>query len=70
MTQHDPQALIKMADQIAKNIPDRAHVAQATRDHIKTFWAPSMIENLKEYANKHPEEVSADVRGALASLTQ
>lgn len=70
MTQHDPQVLVKMAEQIVKNIPDRAHVAKATSEHIKSFWAPSMITTLTDYSHKHPEEVSADVRGALAQLVQ
>ncbi len=70
MTQHDPHALVKMADQIARNIPNRAHVAKATSEHIKSFWAPSMITTLTDYSHKHPEEVSADVRGALAELAQ
>ena len=70
MTKHDPHALVKMADQIARNIPDRAHVAKATSEHMKSFWAPSMITTLTDYSHKHPEEVSADVRGALAQLAQ
>jgi Tfp pilus assembly protein PilW len=69
VTHHDPHALIKMAEQIARNIPDRGHVAKATGEHIKTFWAPSMITTLTDYSHKHPEEVSADVRGALAQLS-
>lgn len=68
--QQDPHALIKMAEQIARNIPNRGHVAQATKEHIVTFWAPSMIETLQEYAHQHPEEVSADIRGALADMKQ
>ena len=70
MTKHAPHALVKMADQIARNIPDRAHVAKATSEHIKSFWAPSMITTLTDYSHKHPDEVSADVRGALAQLAQ
>ena len=68
MTKHDPQSLIKMAEQICRNIPDRAHVDRATSEHIKTFWAPAMIATLQEYAHLHPHEVSAEVRGALHQL--
>ncbi len=68
MTKHDPQALIKMAEQICRNIPNRSHVAQATSEHMKTFWAPAMIETLSDYAELHPHEVSADVRGALHQM--
>ncbi len=70
MTQHDPQVLVKMAEQIVKNIPDRAHVAKATSEHIKSFWAPSMITTLIDFSHKHPEEVSADLRGVIAQLAQ
>jgi hypothetical protein len=68
VTEHDPQALIKMAEQICRNIPDRAHVTSATSEHLKTFWAPAMIETLQTYAEAHPHEVSADIRGVLHQM--
>ena len=68
MTHHDPQALLKMAEQIARNIPDRGHVTQATSQHLKAFWSPSMIAELQRFSQEHPEEVSAEVRGALKVL--
>jgi hypothetical protein len=67
---HDAQSLIKMAEQIARNIPDRAHLAQAVGEHMRTFWAPSMITELSAYVDEHPEEASAEVRGALKYLKQ
>ena len=69
MTHHDPHALLKMAEQIVRNIPDRAHVTEATSQHIKTFWSPSMISELHNFSEKHPQEVSDEVRGALKALT-
>lgn len=68
MTHHDPHALLKMAEQIARNIPDRAHVTQATSQHMKAFWSPSMIAELQNFSHKHPQEVSDEVRGALKNL--
>ena len=70
MTQHDPQVLVKMAKQIVKNIPDRNQIARATSEHIKTFWAPSIVTTLTDFSHKYPKEVSADVRGAIAQLAQ
>ncbi len=70
MTSHDIEALKKMAEQIARNIPDRSHVTQAVGEHMRTFWAPSMIAELDAHVGMHPEEVSAEVRGALKYLSK
>lgn len=70
MSNHDVQALSKMAEQIVRNIPDRSHVTQAVGEHMRTFWAPSMIAELDAHVGKHPEEVSAEVRGALKYLSK
>ena len=59
-----------MVEQIARNIPDRSHVTQAVGDHLRTFWAPSMIAQLDAYVGNHPQEASAEVRGALKYLKQ
>lgn len=70
MISRDNQTLIKMVEQIARNIPDRSHVTQAVGEHMRTFWAPSMISQLDAYVDKHPQEASAEVRGALKYLKQ
>lgn len=70
MKQQDPQSLIKMAEEISRNIPDRANLAQAVSNHIQRFWAPSLINTLQDYVAKHPQEVSDNVRAALKKLAQ
>jgi hypothetical protein len=60
--------VVTYANQIALNIPDRAHAAQGTAAHIRTFWAPSMIEELQAYVIEDPTCVDVIVLAALAEL--
>ena len=68
MNQQDPKTLVKMANQIALNIPDRANVSQAVSAHIARFWAPSLIATLQNHIASHPKEVSEEVHEALKKL--
>jgi hypothetical protein len=60
--------VVKYANQIALNVPDRAHAAQATATHIRTFWAPSMIEELLVCVAEDPTCVNDIVLAALTEL--
>ena len=60
--------LVHMANQIAAGVPSRADVPEQVALHLKTFWAPSMIDTLTRHAQEHPDDVTADVAAALGIL--
>jgi hypothetical protein len=60
--------LVTMANQIAANVPDPARAAEQTAAHLRTFWAPVMIEDLAAIAAEQPERVTAAVHEALSTL--
>jgi hypothetical protein len=62
------ERMVVMANQIAANVPDRAHASQQTAAHLTSFWAPSMIAALRAYAYEHEDELSAEVHEALAIM--
>lgn len=68
MNQQDPKTLVKMANQIALNIPDRTNTSQAVGAHLLKYWAPSLIATLQDHIASYPEEVSEEVRQALQTL--
>jgi hypothetical protein len=57
-----------MANQIAANVPDQTRAAEQTAAHLRSFWAPAMIDDLATVAGKRPDLVVSSVREALASL--
>jgi hypothetical protein len=61
--------LIRMANQIAANVPDQTRAAEQTAAHLRTFWAPVMIDDLARIAGEQPDLVAPAVREALSSLT-
>lgn len=61
-------SVVRMANQIALNVPDRANAAAATATHIRTFWAPSLIEDLQAEVDDDPTCVNDIVLAALAEL--
>ena len=60
--------LVTMANQIAANVPDPARAAEQTAAHLRTFWAPVMIDDLVAIARDSPELVTPAVLQALAAL--
>lgn len=42
MSNHKPEKLIYMANQIARNLALEAAPARAVADHIAAFWSPTM----------------------------
>lgn len=42
----NPQRLVQMVNQIARNFKHASDPAQATFEHIKDFWDPRMITGL------------------------
>jgi len=68
VNQQDPKTLVKMANQIALNIPGSRDTSQAVGAHLVKYWAPSLIATLQDYVVSHPNEVSEEVRAALTTV--
>ena len=62
------ERLVTMANQIALGVPDRRHVSEQVAFHLRSFWAPSMIDELAAYAPAHESELRPEVLEALAVL--
>lgn len=62
------ERLVTMANQIALGVPDRGHVSEQIVTHLRSFWAPSMIDELAAYAPAHEGELHPEVLDALAVL--
>ena len=61
---------MQMANQIAANVPDQQRAAEQTATHLRSFWAPVMIDDLRAEAGQEPEQVSPAVHAALATLAR
>jgi NADH-dependant formate dehydrogenase delta subunit FdsD len=62
------ERLVAMANQIAASVPDPVHSAEQTAAHLRTFWAPVMIDDLAAIARDRPELLTPAVHQALAAL--
>ena len=62
------ERLVTMANQIALGVPDRRLVSEQVVTHLRSFWAPSMIDELAAYAPAHESELQPEVIDALAVL--
>lgn len=60
--------LVKMANQIASNVPNRSDVAGQVVTHMRSFWTPVMQADIQQIAREHPETLTADVHQALEQL--
>lgn len=60
--------LVAMANQIALGVPDRGNVCEQIVTHLRSFWAPSMIDELAAYAPSHEGELRPEVLKALVVL--
>ncbi len=63
---YSQQHLIKMANQIAGNMPSRENVPAQIVQHMAQFWTPPMRADLKKIAENAPDSFSDDVLAALA----
>ena len=61
-------SLVKMANQIAANVPDQSMAVDQTVTHLRSFWSPAMIDILARHARTEPDSVSATVHAALDIL--
>ena len=62
------QHLIKMANQIASNIPTRDDIPGQISAHMRQFWTSEMQQTLRQIASENPDLLSEDVHNALQSL--
>lgn len=65
--------LIKMANQIGlyfASEPDRTLAVQGVRQHLQSFWTPTMRRELKAWLAEHPDaDLHPLVQAALAETT-
>ncbi len=72
MSDQQLQQLIKMINQIGANNlhhDNDDEAADMVAQHLKKFWAPSMREQLAQYAANDGEGLSPVSRLAVAKLT-
>ena len=60
--------LIKMANQIASNVPTREDVPAQVSAHLRQFWTSEMQQALQEIAAETPDRLTEEVLHALRSL--
>ena len=60
--------LVAMVDQIAASVPDRQRAAEETAAHLRAFWPPRMIADLREVAAADAAGLSPTALDALALL--
>ncbi|MBQ0798569.1 MAG: formate dehydrogenase subunit delta [Porticoccaceae bacterium] len=63
--------LVKMANQIAINIPASSPEAKAknTANHIDKFWSPSMKAQIKEHASQGGAGLNTESLRAIGLLS-
>lgn len=64
----ETEQLVKMANQIAANFSFHPNGVERLADHLKRFWAPSMIKRLQGHAASGGSDVAAAVTEALQQL--
>lgn len=65
---YEQQHLVKMANQIASNVPNRSDIAGQVATHMRSFWTPVMRRDIIEIARSHPDALAAQVHDALDQL--
>lgn len=65
---YEQRHLVKMANQIAMNVPGRTDIASQVATHMRSFWTPVMRADIAAIAREHPDELAADVHDALDQL--
>jgi formate dehydrogenase subunit delta len=62
------EQLVKMANQIADNFGFHEDAAERLADHLKRFWAPSMLRSLAEFDAAGGDGLKPTVRIAMECL--
>jgi len=61
-------ALVRMAKQIAENIPTAGNASRAIAGHLEKFWTAQMRTELSTYASTHQGEFSPELLTALENV--
>ena len=61
-------AIKRMANQIAANLKNRSDGSSAMVAHLKSFWTPPMILELKTIAKNEPSELDELVLEILPQI--
>ena len=67
---YEQSHLVKMANQIAANIPARTEIPEQIAAHIRSFWTPAMRADLEFLAHQQPDLFESDVQTAATLLRQ
>lgn len=58
----------RMANQIAANLKNRSDAKESIRAHLKSFWTPQMIEELKVLSSSNPQDFDEIIIEVAVSL--
>ena len=58
----------RMANQIAANLKYRTDASESITAHLKSFWTPQMIAELKTLTSKDPQDFDEIINKVAASL--
>lgn len=61
-------SLIRMANQIAANLKNRSDHHEAIRAHLKSFWTPKMLTELKELISENSTDFDETIIEVAATL--
>lgn len=65
---YEVEHLVKMANQIAENFSFHDDAVTRTADHLKRFWAPSMLQKLIDLDNSDSAGLNPAAREAIQLL--
>ena len=60
--------LVKMANQITENFSFHDDAVERIADHLRKFWAPSMLEKLIDFKQGESDELKPALREAITRL--
>ena len=58
----------RMANQIAANLKNRSDASEAISSHLKSFWTPQMLSELKALTENNPQDFDELIIKIAASL--
>jgi len=58
----------RMANQIAANLKNRSDASEAISSHLKSFWTPQMLSELKDLTEVSPQDFDELIVEIAASL--
>ncbi len=71
MSESSVQHLIKMANQIAANVPALTTAAriESTAAHLKKFWSPAMTAKLRQHLDAGGDGLDREAAQAITAIT-